>query len=157
MEGEIRNLANVNDLRPIHYDASLPPVANLVFHKFARLEEVVFLLKKKIANLMESSLKQTGNGGAMASMFSTGTTEPIVRENANLKERNKQLLLLLKQARNSLAAQNKLVQNRAGPVADVEVNPDNANLEPGVLSFLCSFDNLLQVLYLSCVMGLRLR
>jgi len=153
MEGEIRNLANVNDLRPIHYDASLPPVANLVFHKFARLEEVVFLLKKKIANLMESSLKQTGNGGAMASMFSTGTTEPIVRENANLKERNKQLLLLLKQARNSLAAQNKLVQNRAGPVADVEVNPDNANLEPGVLSFLCSFDNLLQSIFSSFASG----
>lgn len=163
LESDIKIINSNGPLMELpEYEYSLHPVANLVFQKFRRLEEVVFLLKKKVA--MQRPIASVNDGGVVVVDRSL---ESIEVDNNDLKKRNRKLVALVKKLRNRLgsAADNlNLTANSAfnftsrslittagstdsGDGGNGSIGAGPIKLEPEVYMFTSKYNRMLAALF----------
>lgn len=116
-------------------DPTLHPVANLVFLKFKRLDEVVFLLKRTISDILQGP-----HGSADQTLSSSGVQHSIQesqleKENEMLKRRNAELLRELKNTRSSITRNLTNITTSNTPATPTQASPPptpKSSITPGL-------------------------
>jgi hypothetical protein len=155
LEADIRRISNTSMLEQPDYKHNIHPIANLVFRKFMRLEQLLYVLKKKVVdNDQNTSIKYVNQDNLPAPMKVLMTQNSKLQERIRrLEEDNERMQHIVNSAaaaaatNGSSSSSSSLLSPRKRTRQEIEKDAlllgGFTSLTPEVFRFLSRFDTLL--------------